>query len=62
MNEEELKFHNEFKDWTKEEIADVQVMLNQFKEHYEIKDEKVNEVMIRKADRQLGRIENEESI
>lgn len=42
-----------------EEIGDVQFMLNQFKRYYGIKDEEVNEVMIKKADRQLGRIKNE---
>lgn len=42
-----------------EEIGDVQFMLNQFKRYYGIKDEDVNAVMIRKADRQLERIENE---
>ena len=42
-----------------EEIADVQFMLNQFKRYYGIKDEDVNAVMLKKADRQLWRIENE---
>ena len=43
-----------------EEIGDVQFMLNQFKRYYGIKDEEVNAVMIRKADRQLGRIKKEQ--
>lgn len=42
-----------------EEIADVQVMLNQFKAFYGIKDEDVEEVMKYKIDRQLERIKNE---
>ena len=42
-----------------EEIGDVQFMLNQFKRYYGIKDEDVYAVMLQKADRQLGRIENE---
>lgn len=39
-----------------EEIADVQVLLNQFKLYYEISDEEVKEVMIKKIDRQMKRI------
>ena len=42
-----------------EEIADVQVVLNQFKLYYRIPDEKVRDVMIEKIDRQMERIENE---
>ena len=42
-----------------EEIADVLVMLNQFKEYYSISDEKVAEVFQYKLDRQLERIKNE---
>lgn len=45
-----------------EEIADVQVMLNQFKAFYRIKDEDVEEVMKYKIDRQLERIRDEISI
>lgn len=45
-----------------EEIADVQVMLNQFKAFYGIKDEDVEEVMKYKIDRQLARIKDEISI
>jgi uncharacterized protein YabN with tetrapyrrole methylase and pyrophosphatase domain len=48
-----------FKNNVVEEIGDVQFMLNQFKRYYGIKDEDVNAVMLKKADRQLGRIENE---
>lgn len=42
-----------------EEIADVQVMLNQFREYYGITDEDVKEIMIKKIDRQLERIKGE---
>lgn len=42
-----------------EEIADVMVMLNQFKEHYEITDEQIEDIMNYKIDRQLERIKNE---
>lgn len=44
-----------------EEIADVQVMLSQFKEYYDITDEEIEEVMKYKVERQLERIENEKS-
>ena len=43
-----------------EEIADVQVVLNQFKLYYCIFDEEVKRVMIEKINRQMERIENEE--
>ena len=39
-----------------EEIADVLVMLNQFKEYYGITDEEIIKVMKEKIDRQLERI------
>ena len=42
-----------------EEIADVLVMLMQFKEYYEIPDESIKENMEYKIDRQLKRIEGE---
>lgn len=42
-----------------EEIADVQVMLNQFKEHYEITDEQIEGIMNYKINRQLERIKKE---
>lgn len=42
-----------------EEIADVMVMLCQFKEHYEIDGNKIMDIMNQKIDRQLERIENE---
>lgn len=43
-----------------EEIADVQVMLNQFKYYYGITDEDIKEVMEYKINRQLERIKNEQ--
>ena len=44
-----------------EEIADVMVMLKQFKYCYGISDLNVEEIMKEKIERQLGRIENENS-
>ena len=43
-----------------EELADVMVMLKQFQYYYEISDEKVEDVIKYKTQRQLERIENEE--
>lgn len=42
-----------------EEIADVMVMLEQFKVYYDIEDEQVEQIMDEKIDRQLERIEKE---
>ena len=42
-----------------EEIADVQLMLNQFKKYYDISDNKIKKIMLFKANRQLDRIKNE---
>ncbi len=42
-----------------EEIADVMVMLNQFKEHYEITYEQIEGIMNYKINRQLERIKKE---
>lgn len=42
-----------------EEIADVQLMLNQFKEYYSISSITIDRIMNEKANRQLGRINNE---
>lgn len=42
-----------------EEIADVLVMLNQFKNYYNIPGEVINEIFERKVDRQIQRIEKE---
>lgn len=43
------------------EIADVMVMLEQFRLYYGISDMKIKDIMINKIDRQLERIKNEES-
>lgn len=42
-----------------EEIADVMVMLMQFKEYYHIDEKEIMKIMREKIDRQLGRTENE---
>ena len=42
-----------------EEIADVMVMLMQFKEYYHIDGSEIMKITREKIDRQLGRIENE---
>ena len=42
-----------------EEIADVMVMLEQFRLHYDIPIEEIRKVMEYKVKRQIGRIENE---
>jgi len=49
----------EMKKHIAEEIADVLVMLGQFKEYYKISDEDIKQVMEQKIARQLERIENE---
>ena len=45
-----------------EEIADVDVMLNQFIEYYGISYNDINEIMEQKIERQLERIEKENEI
>ena len=42
-----------------EEIADIMVMLKQFQYYYDIKEEKIMEIMESKIDRQLERINSE---
>lgn len=42
-----------------EEIADCLVMLNQFKEYYDISDKQIKDIMLFKIKRQLERIEEE---
>ena len=42
-----------------EELADVMVMLEQFKLYYGISSEEITKIFWSKVDRQLGRIENE---
>ena len=43
-----------------EEIADVMVMLEQFKLYYDISSEEITEIFWSKVNRQLERIENED--
>ena len=52
-------FTDELKEHITEEIADVKLMLNQFKRYYNISDKEIEEVMQYKADRQLKRIDKE---
>ncbi len=60
INIEYLPFHNEKdKDHIAEEIADVEVMLNQFKEYYGITYEQILVIMQHKINRQLERIKEE---
>ncbi len=42
-----------------EEIADVKLMLNQFKEYYDFSGYEIRKIMTFKANRQLDRIKNE---
>ena len=48
---------DEDREHIKEEVADVQVLLNQFKEYHEIYDDEIVEMMEYKIDRTLDRIE-----
>lgn len=50
------------KDHIAEEIADVMVMLEQFKNYYEISSEEITKTFWDKVDRQLERIEKENRI
>lgn len=68
LNEAIINMENDFyyKEHPKEnepniatEIADVQVMLNQFKEYYGITDKQIEDIMKFKIDRQLERIKEE---
>ena len=54
------QWDDEYKQHITEELADVMVMLCQFKEHYEIDGNKIMDIMNQKIDRQLERIANEE--
>lgn len=47
------------KDHIAEEIADVMVMLEQFKNYYEISSEEITKIFWNKVDRQLKRMEEE---
>lgn len=50
---------NEDKENMVQEMADVSVMLEQFKAYYDLDNEKIIEIMNKKIDRQLDRIEKE---
>lgn len=50
---------NEDKENMVQEMADVSVMLEQFKAYYDLDDMHISEVMHQKIDRQLDRIEKE---
>lgn len=45
-----------YKDHIAEEIADVEMMLDQFKVYFGINQEKINEIKLYKANRQIDRI------
>ena len=49
---------NEDKENMVQELADVEVMLLQFKEHYHINGNDILKIMNEKIDRQLNRIDN----
>lgn len=60
LEEEEKKFAlYDYKRHIAEEIADVMVMLEQFKLYYGITSEEITKTFWNKVDRQIGRIENE---
>lgn len=50
---------NEDKENMVQELADVEVMLLQFKEYYQIDGKEILDIMNKKIDRQLDRIVNE---
>lgn len=50
---------NEDKENMVKELADVMVVLEQFKLYYKIDSSKIYKIMEQKVNRQLGRIENE---
>lgn len=50
---------NEDKENMVKELADVMVMLEQFKLYYKITNEEITEIFWYKVDRQIGRIEKE---
>lgn len=52
---------DEMENHIKEEIADVLCMLRQFQYHYGFKDEKIDEIVKFKVERQLERMRNNES-
>ena len=58
-NDSTMKQLEACKNHIAEEIADVLVMLNQFRLYYGITDEEVKDIMMSKIERQLERIKNE---
>lgn len=59
LRDNERGISDSLRDNIMEEIADVQLMLNQFKRYYGIPDNLIKVIMNKKADRQLKRIEEE---
>lgn len=58
-DEEAQDIEKEFKNHIAEEIADVMVMLEQFRLYYNIPSIQITEIMQQKIERQLKRIEEE---
>lgn len=59
LTDSDEDYKNYLKEHIAEEIADVCVMLLQFKEYYHIDGNDILRIMNEKIDRQLGRLENE---
>ena len=59
FEEEGGNYYISYKEHIAEKIADVMVMLEQFRYHYGIKNETIERIMEEKIDRQLQRIEDE---
>lgn len=49
---------DEDREHIKEEVADVQVLLNQFKEYHEIYDDEIVDIMEHKIDRTIERVKS----
>lgn len=61
FSDEDCKdIENKYKTHIAEEIADVEMMLDQFKAYYGIEQEEINKIKIFKIERQLKRIEEEQ--
>ena len=58
-NEDCEELEKKYSNHIAEEIADVMVMLEQFRLYYDISDMTVKDIMVNKIDRQLERIEKE---
>lgn len=58
-NDSTMKQLEACKNHIAEEIADVLVMLNQFRLYYGITDEEVKDIMMSKIERQIERIKND---